>query len=132
MQCRRSWFNLRVRKISWRRDRVAHSSILGLPWWVLGLRIHLQCRRPGSIPRLGRSPVGGHGNPSQYSCLENPHGQRKLVGYSPFGRKELDTTEHSTKLNYSWSCPRQRRVTLQSYFEKHLGKFLMLAIAELL
>ena len=29
----------------------------------------------GSIPRLGRSPGGGHGNPLQYSCLENPHGE---------------------------------------------------------
>ena len=29
----------------------------------------------------------------QYSCLENPHGQRNLAGYSPWGRKELDTTE---------------------------------------
>ena len=33
---------------------------------------------PGSIPGLGRSPGGGHGNPLQYSCLENPHGQRAL------------------------------------------------------
>ena len=32
----------------------------------------------GSIPGLGRSPGGGHGNPLQYSCLENPHGQRSL------------------------------------------------------
>ena len=37
----------------------------------------------GLIPGLGRSPGGGHGNPLQYSCLENPHGQRSLVGYSP-------------------------------------------------
>ena len=29
-------------------------------------------RDPGSIPRLGRSTGGGHGNPLQYSCLENP------------------------------------------------------------
>ena len=29
------------------------------------------------------SPGGGRGNPLQYSCLENPHGQRSLVGYSP-------------------------------------------------
>ena len=34
----------------------------------------------GSIPGLGRSPGGGHGNPLQYSCLENPQGQRSLVG----------------------------------------------------
>ena len=47
----------------------------------------------GSIPGLGRSPGGGHGNPLQYSCLENPHGQRSLAGYSPRGGKESDTTE---------------------------------------
>ena len=35
----------------------------------------------GSIPGLGRSG-GGHGNPLQCSCLENPHGQRSLAGYS--------------------------------------------------
>ena len=29
-------------------------------------------REVGSIPELGRSPGGGHGNPLQYSCLENP------------------------------------------------------------
>ena len=34
-----------------------------------------------------------HGNPLQYSCLENPHGQRSLAGYSPWGCKESDTTE---------------------------------------
>ena len=34
-----------------------------------------QCRdlrKAGSIPGSGRSPEGGHGNPLQYSCLENP------------------------------------------------------------
>ena len=47
----------------------------------------------GSMPGLGRSPGGGDGNPLQYSCLENPHGQRSLVGYSPEGLQELDMTE---------------------------------------
>ena len=47
----------------------------------------------GSIPGLGRFPGGGHGNPFQYSCLENPHGQKSLVGYSPWGCKESDTSE---------------------------------------
>ena len=37
----------------------------------------------GSIPELGRFALGGHGNPLQYSCLENPGGQRSLTGYSP-------------------------------------------------
>ena len=47
----------------------------------------------GSIPGSGKSPGVGNGNPPQYSCLENPHGERSLVGYSPWGRKESDTTE---------------------------------------
>ena len=46
----------------------------------------------GSIPGFGRSPGEELGNPLQYSCLENPHGQRILVGYSPLGSKELHTT----------------------------------------
>ena len=50
-------------------------------------------RDMGSIPRLGRSPAGGHGNPLQDSCLENPHGQRNLGGCSPQGRTELDISE---------------------------------------
>ena len=33
-------------------------------------------RDAGSIPGLGRSPVGGDGNPLQYSCLENPMNRR--------------------------------------------------------
>ena len=47
----------------------------------------------GLIPGLSRSPRGGHGNPLHYSCLENLHGLRSLVGYSPRGHKESDTTE---------------------------------------
>ena len=50
-------------------------------------------RGMGSIPGSGRSPRGGHGNPLQYSCLENTQGQRSLAGYRPWGHKELDTTE---------------------------------------
>ena len=46
-----------------------------------------------SVPGSGRSPGGGHSNVLQYSCLENPHGQRNLGGYGPRGLKELDTTE---------------------------------------
>ena len=56
---------------------VLYMVILGLPWWFRQKRICLQCGRDlGSIPGLGRSPGGGHGNPLQCSCLENPHGQR--------------------------------------------------------
>ena len=68
---------------------------MGLPWWLSGKEHACQCRRHkrwGFNPGLGRPPGGGHGNPLQYSYLKNPHGQRNLVGYSPKGQKELDTT----------------------------------------
>ena len=45
-------------------------------------------RDPGSVPGLGRSSGEGNGNPLQYSCLEKSHGQRSVVGYSPWGCKE--------------------------------------------
>ena len=47
----------------------------------------------GSVPGLRICAGGGHGNPCQYFCLENPHGQRCLVGYSPWDHKESDTAE---------------------------------------
>ena len=50
----------------------------------------------GLIPGLRRSPGGGHGNPLQYSGLENPHGQRSLAGYSPWGLTKSDMTEQLT------------------------------------
>ena len=43
----------------------------------------------GLIPGSGRSSGGGHGNPPQYSCLVNPHGQRSLAGYSPQGHQRV-------------------------------------------
>ena len=46
-------------------------------------------RDSGSILGLDRFPP----EPLQYSCLENPHGQRSLAGYSPWGSKEVDTNE---------------------------------------
>ena len=47
-------------------------------------------RDSGLIPGSGRY---GHGNSVQYSSLENPHGQRSLMGYSLYGHEESDTTE---------------------------------------
>ena len=54
-----------------------------------------------SIPESERTPGGGHGNLLQYSCRENPHGQRSLVGYSPWVREESDMTEQLNTLNWN-------------------------------
>ena len=49
----------------------------------------------GSSPGLGQSPRGGHGNPLQYFCLENPmdRGAWKAAVCKEWGRKEWDTTQ---------------------------------------
>ena len=67
---------------------------MGLPGGSVVKNLPANAGNKGSIPGSGRSPGEGNGNPLQYSCLENPmDGWRSLVGYSPWGCKELDTTE---------------------------------------
>ena len=52
-------------------------------------------RDVGSIPAWGRSPGVGNDNSLQYTCLGESHGQRSVAGYSPWRRKESDTTEET-------------------------------------
>jgi len=53
-------------------------------------------RDAGSIPGLGRSPGRGHGNPPQYSCLENTTNRGAWRATVHGVNKELDTTERLT------------------------------------
>ena len=77
-----------------RCDCQAFKDATGLPSGSKGKESACDVGDPGLIPGLGRSPGGGgHGNPLQYSCLKNPHGQRSLVGYSLWCHKESDTIE---------------------------------------
>ena len=95
-QCRRHkrcGFDPWVRMIPWRRDRLPTPASLGFPGGSAGKESYCNAGDQSSVPGLGKSPGGGHANPLEYSCLENPHGQRSLVGYSPCGCKESDTTE---------------------------------------
>ena len=80
-------------KIPWRRGGQPTPVFLGFLGGSDGKAFACNVGDLGSIPGLGRSPWGGHGNPLQFSCLENPHGQRSLAIYSPWDCKEADTTE---------------------------------------
>ena len=100
-RCRRHGFYPWVGKIPWSRKW------LGFPGGSIDKESSCNAGDLGSIPGLRRSPRGGHGNPLQYSCLENPQGQRGLVGYSPWGCKELDMTEWLSTGNgnlFQYSC----------------------------
>ena len=69
-----------------------------------------------SILGSGSSPGRGHGNPLQYSRLENPHGWRSLVGYGVWGLKELHKPEH-TQVRIRNS--RQGRRQAEDYVKTH-------------
>ena len=81
------------RKVPWRRDRLPTPGFLGFPGGSDSKESACNVGDLGSVPGVGRSPGGGHGNPLQHSCLESPRGQRSRVGYSPWGCKELDMTK---------------------------------------
>ena len=68
-------------KVPLRRDSLPTPVFLGFLGGSDGKESACNTGDPGSISVLGRSPGEGHGNPLQYSCLENPHGQRSLAGY---------------------------------------------------
>ena len=55
---------------------------MGFPGSSAGKESTCNAGNPGSIPGLGKIHGGGHGNLFQYSCLENNHGQRSMMGYS--------------------------------------------------
>ena len=97
MQCRRPQFYSWVKKFPWRRDRLLTAVFLVVHGGSDSRESTCNLGDLGLIPGLGRFPGGGHGNPLQYSCLENPYGQRSLVGYSLWGHRELETNDWATK-----------------------------------
>ena len=67
--------------------------------------ISLRLRNVGVNPGLRWSPGQGNGSPLQSSLSGKFHGHRSLAGYSPWGHKELNTTEHThvyMLLNFVW------------------------------
>ena len=77
-------------------------------------------RTVGSIPGLGRCPGGGHGNPVQYSCLENPIDRgawRATVHRVAKSQTRLKWLSTSTILSsiYHWIYPEKSRKSLRIY-----------------
>ena len=82
-------FNWRM--IDWRQYKISW-----LPLWLRWWRTCLQCGRPKFDPRVRKIPRKRAWLPSPVFLPGEFHGQRSLVGYSPWRRKESDTTEHLT------------------------------------
>ena len=66
---------------------------LGLPWWLSGKESACDAGNLGSIPGLGRFPWREKWQPTPVFLPGEFHGQRSLVGYSPWGYKQSDMTE---------------------------------------
>ena len=82
----------------WVQSLHHHSHILNIEerhMWKLGLILELE-----------RSPGGGHGNSLQYYCLENPHGQRSLAGYSAWG----------CRVGHNWATKHSAQVKTDEFF----------------
>ena len=71
---------------------MADLSCHGLPQWLSGKESASSAGDVGLIPGSGRCPGGGHGNPLQYSCLENPMGRGAWRAL--WGHEEPDTSTH--------------------------------------
>ena len=93
-------------------------SELGFPGGSDGKESACNAGDLGLIPTLGRSLGGKRGNPRQYSCLENSHGQKSLVSSSPRGRKESDTTDHLSTSTVS-ELYGERVMSQQNCYQKH-------------
>ena len=71
-KCRKTQFNIWVRKIPWRRDRLPTPIFWGFPEGLDGKEFTCIARYLGLIPGLGRSPGGGYGNLIQYFPWRTP------------------------------------------------------------
>ena len=99
-----SWYKPRDYCL-WYKPRDYYSSPsyhLGLLRWLSGKESTCNAGDTGLIPGSGRSPGGGNGNPTPVFLPGKFYGQRSLVGCSPWGCKELDTTERLNRHTHSY------------------------------
>ena len=91
----------------WGNIWIMSTEALGFPGGSDGKESTCNAGDLGSIPGLGRSPGGGHGNPLQYSCLENPMDRAAWWALQSMGLQRVRhdwTTNHMKALARYFSC----------------------------
>ena len=91
------------------------------PLWLRWLRICLQWRRPGFDPWIRKIPRRREWLPTPVFLTGISHGQRSLVGYSPWGRKESDTTEQLTHTHTHTHTRYMARLVHREYKDEEGG-----------
>ena len=87
-----------------------------LPWWLRRQSICLQCGRPRFEPWVGKIHWRRKWQSTPVSLPGKSHGQRSLVGYSPWGRKESDTTKRIHSFIHSCFCCTMELISYMSTF----------------
>ena len=101
LQCRRPWFDTWVGKFPWRRDRLPTLVFLGFPGDTDGKKSACNGFNH-TVQSLGWEDPLEKGMATYSSILPGKsHGQRRLLGYSPWGCKESDMTEQLSECEYS-------------------------------
>ena len=83
-------------------------------------KVFLQCRKPRFDPLVRKIPWRRKWQPTPVFLPGESHGQRSLVGYSPWGRKESDTTE---RLHFLSLCIVDSILRLLLYFPQYLENY---------
>ena len=93
------WCWRRLLRVPWTARRSNQSILKEIspgPLWLSWQRSHLQCRRPGFDPWIGKTPWRSEWQPTPVFLPGEFQGQRTVAGYSLWGPKESDTTERLT------------------------------------
>ena len=85
--------NTKLVRIPWIKTSSLRFPFKQCPWWLRWQTVCLQCRRLGFDPWVWKIPWRRAWQPTLVLFLGESHGQRSLIGYSPWGLKELDMTE---------------------------------------
>ena len=92
----RPWSNHESKYCSPGLNSAASAVALGFPGGSEVKSVCLECRRPGFDPCIRKIPWRRKGQPTPVLLPGESHGGRSLVGYSPWGGKELDATDNFT------------------------------------
>ena len=105
----RIWMNpLEHIEAVWLKFLVCHGMWITVnpsAWWLRQESVCLQCGRPGFNPWVRKIPWRRPWQPTPVLLPGKTHGWRSMVGYSPWGRKESDTTERLHSLVLEVICP---------------------------
>jgi len=81
--------------------------VMGFPGGAGNKGFTCHCRRHGSNPWVRKIPWRREWLPPSVFLPGDTHGQRSLAGYSPWGHKELDMTEHTA---HTYECVKFRLI----------------------